>query len=437
MSVNTMCNVMFAFLVLAPSISALPQDAERRTPVVQAIERVTPAVVNVQGRQRVAQRHGFFHGLFSQPEQRSGSIQELELGAGVIVHADGIVITNEHVIHGAEDPQVTLADGRKFKATLINASLESDLALLKIDAAGPFPTATFANSAELLIGETTIALGNPLGLGMSATAGILSAINRKVEFEGKPVFTDFLQTSADINPGNSGGPLLDIQGRIIGINTAIDRRGQSIGFAIPANRVREVMDELASPELVNAISLGFECEARADGLYVKDVGKEGPAAKAGARAGDRILSIGGRKVSTPFDLKVSLLRVQAGEKVGLTTQSKNGQNSLSIETVAVQRRFGKLILGMEVADMSPNIARHLSLRMPEGTPVVVRVEEGSEAHRCAIAEGDVLVSIGRVNVRNTAQVLSAFEHYAKSNTVPVRVWRNGRVLEGTLSLRDG
>jgi serine protease Do len=437
MSVNTMCNVMFAFLVLAPSISALPQDAERRTPVVQAIERVTPAVVNVQGRQRVAQRHGFFPGLFSQPEQRSGSIQELELGAGVIVHADGIVITNEHVIHGAEDPQVTLADGRKFKATLINASLESDLALLKIDAAGPFPTATFANSAELLIGETTIALGNPLGLGMSATAGILSAINRKVEFEGKPVFTDFLQTSADINPGNSGGPLLDIQGRIIGINTAIDRRGQSIGFAIPANRVREVMDELASPELVNAISLGFECEARADGLYVKDVGKEGPAAKAGARAGDRILSIGGRKVSTPFDLKVSLLRVQAGEKVGLTTQSKNGQNSLSIETVAVQRRFGKLILGMEVADMSPNIARHLSLRVPEGTPVVVRVEEGSEAHRCAIAEGDVLVSIGRVNVRNTAQVLSAFEHYAKSNTVPVRVWRNGRVLEGTLSLRDG
>jgi S1-C subfamily serine protease len=131
------------------------------------------------------------------------------------------------------------------------------------------------------------------------------------------------------------------------------------------------------------------------------------------------------------------LRVQAGEKVGLTTQSKNGQNSLSIETVAVQRRFGKLILGMEVADMSPNIARHLSLRVPEGTPVVVRVEEGSEAHRCAIAEGDVLVSIGRVNVRNTAQVLSAFEHYAKSNTVPVRVWRNGRVLEGTLSLRDG
>lgn len=429
-----------ACIALAAIVPALatPQEAERRTPVVMAIEKVAPAVVNVQSRQRVMQRHGMFPGLFSQPEQRSGEVQELELGAGVIVHADGIVITNEHVIHGAAEPQVTLSDGRKFKATLINSSLESDLALLKIEAPGPFPAATFADSSKLLIGETTIALGNPLGLGSSATAGILSAVNRKVEFEGKPVFTDFLQTSADINPGNSGGPLLDVTGRIIGINTAIDRRGQSIGFAIPANRVREVMEELASPELVNAVSLGLECEMRSGALLVKKVSKDGPAAKSGAAAGARIVEVAGRKVATLFDLNVSLLRVQAGEAVTLTMEGKSGRKTVELMAAAVQRRFGKQVLGMEVADMSPTLARVLSVQVPDGTPVVARVQEGSQAHRLALAAGDVLVSIGRVTVRNTAQVLSAIEHYAKSDEgVRVRVWRAGRILEGILSLRDG
>lgn len=428
---------LVAFAAMVP-VLAMPQEAERRTPVVIAIEKVAPAVVNVQSRQRVMQRHGMFPGLFSQPEQRSGEVQELELGAGVIVHADGLVITNEHVIHGAAEPQVALADGRKFKVTLINSSLESDLALLKIEGAGPFPTATFADTAKLFIGETTIALGNPLGLGSSATAGILSAVNRKVEFEGKPVFTDFLQTSADINPGNSGGPLLDINGRIIGINTAIDRRGQSIGFAIPANRVREVMEELASPELVNAVSIGLEFETRAGTLVVKGLSNESAKKKGGAATGDRILAVAGRKVATLFDLNVALLGVRAGEPVQLTLEGGSGKKTVELVAAAVERRFGKQILGMEVADMNPTLARHLSVQVPEGTPIVARVQEGSQAHRLALAAGDVLVSIGRVTVRSTAQVLSAIEHYAKSDEgVRVRVWRAGRILEGILSLRDG
>jgi serine protease Do len=219
-----------------------PALAERRTPVVIAVEKSSPAVVNIATERTIEVQSPifadpFFRQFFGQfgPEEE----EQRSLGSGVIVSHDGLVLTNRHVIQNLAKIRVQLADGRTFKGRLIAASGKLDLALVKIDTRQSLPVAMMGDSNDLLIGEPAIAIGNPFGLSHTVTAGVVSAVHRAIRGS---IYTDMIQTDAAINPGNSGGPLLDILGQVIGINTAIYAQGEGIGFAIPVQRASQFIN---------------------------------------------------------------------------------------------------------------------------------------------------------------------------------------------------
>src|SRR5436190_364291 len=248
--------LMIAALAL-PAVAAArgaESDPARRSLVVEAVEKASPAVVNVSTEQIVEQRRSpfpfpqdpFFEEFFRDfADPRPRRFKTTSLGSGVIVAADGTIMTNVHVIERASRIHVTLADQRELDATLVGADADADIAIVRVKAGGDLPHIPFGSSAELMIGESVIAIGNPFGLSHTVTTGVVSAVGRSLRDEDR-TYTDFIQTDASINPGNSGGPLLDIKGELIGINTAIYGKAQGIGFAIPVDRAQRVMKDLVS-----------------------------------------------------------------------------------------------------------------------------------------------------------------------------------------------
>jgi S1-C subfamily serine protease len=235
-----------------PALAAL--DTDRRSAVVEAVERVSPAVVNVSTTQVIEQgsapfprfRDPFFDEFFRDfIEPRPQRFTRTSLGSGVIVRPDGHILTNQHVVLRASRITVTLADGREFEASLVGSDADSDLAVLKVDSTDPLPSVEMGTAGDLMIGEMVIAIGNPFGLSHTVTTGVVSATGRSLRSD-EQVFQDLIQTDASINPGNSGGPLLNIRGAVIGVNTAIYQKAQGIGFAVPIDRARRVVDDLIS-----------------------------------------------------------------------------------------------------------------------------------------------------------------------------------------------
>ena len=243
-------------VVVAASAAA---QSLRRTPVVQVVERVRPAVVNLTARQVVTVRpRSLFGDLFPEFGATGPEVYTSQsLGSGVLISPDGLIVTNEHVIEGAAEIKVGFSDGKSEQAEVIGSDADSDLAILRVAARGR-PFLPLAEKDDSMIGETMIAIGNPLGLGSTVTVGVLSARDRTVTSpDTHRVYTDFLQTDASINPGNSGGALVDLDGRLVGINTAIIGDAQGIGFAIPAKRVRRVVADLLRYGHVQAAWLGM------------------------------------------------------------------------------------------------------------------------------------------------------------------------------------
>jgi serine protease Do len=418
--------------------SKLP-DFDRRTPVVIAVENVGPAVVNIRAQARVQAQHMFW-GLYQRPSEDDPMYADASLGSGVVVHPDGYVITNEHVTHGADRVLVKFQDGREVPASPINASTDSDVALLKVDDPGPWPTAELGDSSNLLVGETAIALGNPFGLSSSATTGILSATGRSVRFQGREVFQDFLQTSALINPGNSGGPLLDINGRVIGINIAIDSRGQGIGFAIPINRVKEVMTDLVNPEIIKGAWIGFEPRLKGGRLVAVRLVEDGPGAHAGVQEGDAILAVDGRPVASPFEFHAALLRRDPNDTVAVTLDRRGRRSEARVRFEALP--LGALakttntlrVLGMECAEMTRAVAKTLRLPSSVTGPVVVEVERTGTAASIGLRPGDVIVQIGNAGIRNLQQLQMALG-YARRwlGPVSIRIYREREgLMRGTI-----
>src|SRR4051812_38372478 len=305
-----------------PAAAQTPQSA-RRTPLVTVVEKVSPAVVNISAQSTVREADPFF-GLFGLGTER----QAQSLGSGFIIDRNGIVVTNAHVVEGASRITVTLLDGREIEADLLGSDRDADIAVLKVKASG-LPAIPLGRSSDLMIGETVIAIGNPFGLSNTVTTGVLSAAGRTVPSErGERLFTDFLQTDASINPGNSGGPLVNIQGDVIGINSAIISGATGIGFAIPADRARRVVDDLlrfgelqplwtgarlvtVDPELARRYGLGT---VRRGALVLK-VSPASPAAEAGLREKDVITAVGGHPVAAREDVTTALYTAAAGAAV--------------------------------------------------------------------------------------------------------------------------
>jgi serine protease Do len=428
-----LCGVAF-------SQAPLP-NFDRRTPVVLAVQNVGPAVVSIATQSKNERRFHPFQGLFqrNEDEAQDGGVKR-SVGSGVVVHPDGFVVTNDHVVSGADRIFVVFADqgDKHVEAELLNSDGDNDLAVLKIKGDGPFPYARFGDSDGLLVGETTIALGCPFGIGATVTTGVLSAKNRPVMFRGKEVFRDFLQTSALIHPGNSGGPLLDVNGYVIGVNVAIDVRGAGIGYAIPSARVREVVTHLTDPTIVRRAVFGMEFENDAS-LKVSSVERDGPAERAGVRPGDVVVAVGDAPVAARMEFNFATLARLDGGAVPLRLRRGNATSTVEVAaatsplSVLTKRSFAKL--GFSVSDVTPRLAKEFRLESTSGA-VVTSVEEGGAASRIDIRQGDVLYQAGVYRVKNADALDEILRHYARrAEAVEVLILRDGRAFRGGLPLR--
>jgi serine protease Do len=390
------------------ALGAAPQSPpDRRSPVVEVVERVGPAVVNISTEQRVdnpfygGSVEEFFRQFFERPPGRERWIQN-SLGSGVIVDPAGYILTNEHVIVGASRIKVTRADRTEFLAEVKGVDPRSDLAVLKVDSTAPLPAVGMGRSDDLMIGESVIAIGNPFGLSNTVTTGVVSALRRSVR-TGDRVYTDFIQTDASINPGNSGGPLLNIRGELVGVNTAIYSEGQGIGFAIPADRARRIVEDLIHYGEVHPAWLGVETQETERGLAVSEVMGGSPAARAGVVRKDRLLALDGESVGNRFDLDTALSRLRLGQKVKLRVE-RDGQ-ALDLDLVAEEfplasaETLAYQALGIEVGSI-PAAWKQRYPFLPEWGVVIQKVRPQSRAALRGFQPGDVVLQMNDMPLRD-------------------------------------
>jgi Do/DeqQ family serine protease len=417
--------------------------AELRLSYAPIVQRVQPAVVNVYAAKIVQNHNPFlddpifrrFFGLQGGPQEQ----MQRSLGSGVMVDPSGLVVTNVHVIEGADQVKVSLSDKREFEAEIILKDSRSDLAVLRLkDVHEKFPTLDFANSDELMVGDVVLAIGNPFGVGQTVTHGIISALARTQV--GITDYQFFIQTDAAINPGNSGGALVDMTGRLAGINTAIYSRSggsQGIGFTIPANMVRVVVASAKSggkavkrpwlgaklqtvtPEI--AESLGLRSPS---GALVASVVANGPAARAGLKSSDLITAIDGQSVDDPnaFDYRfathplggTSQVDIQRGGKpfkvaVPLETAPDTGRNEIALTSRSPFQ-------GAKVANISPAVADELHLDADTEGVVVTELADDSTAAGVGFQKGDIIVAVNNNKIGKTSDL-------EKATGQSLRVWR--------------
>ncbi len=424
------------------------------------VDHVAPAVVTVRSAKRVRapqqfpfSNDPFFGWLFGgeQCAQRP-PVEEHALGSGVIVRSDGYILTNDHVIDGAEEISVDLVDRRTFKAKLVGADKPSDLAVLKIEA-NNLPVLPLGNSDQVRVGDVCLAVGNPLGIGETVTAGIISAKGRQTDLSDGS-FEDFLQTDAPINQGNSGGALVNTRGELIGINSQIlspNGGNIGIGFAIPSNMAKNVMEQLithgkvsrgqlgATVQYINsdlAASLGLK---QVQGVLVSSVQPGGPAEKAGIRQGDVILAFNGASVDDVNTLRNKVASAGAGTEVTLTVlrdgkhqqiRVKLGEFNPNVAASGQNRQSGGAPsgrLGIQATPVTPDVAAQLGVPRNTQGLAVIAVDPTGPAASAGIQQGDVIQQINHQPVRNANDVASAL---AKSGGRPalVQVLRGGQSL---------
>jgi serine protease Do len=428
----------------------------------QVAETVAPAVVNintvtrVSGRTPVEEFFGdeFFRRFFGDAPERQ-QVQR-SLGSGVIVDASGIVLTNAHVVERANDIEVGTADGKKHKAKLAGVDRKTDLAVLKLQGTGPYPAATLGDSDSVKVGDWVLAIGSPFGLQKTVTAGIISAKGRSI---GQGPFDDFLQTDAAINPGNSGGPLVNMSGEVIGINSAIlSRTGGNvgIGFSIPVNMAKRIYTELAAKGKVTRGWLGVSIQPltpelaksfglkEPSGVLISDVMQGSPAATAGIASGDVIIEFDRKRVESPQELQKVVAATAPGRAVPLKVWRDKGEKALEIkigetpdETVALKStNKGKSLLGLDVRPITPELARQLNLRTPEGA-IVFSVDEESAAAEAGLQRGDVIREVNRQKVRSVQDFERITKDLKDGDRVTVLLQRGPQSLYVAFTVASG
>ena len=435
--------LLYATLVLtfvggARAQSHAPEANLRRTVVVDVVERTKPAVVNISTTKLVNQRMRFggddpFWQQFDLGQVRK--VPASSLGSGFIVHPEGYVITNHHVVDRARQITVELADGRKLPADLISSDAEADLAVLKIADEKPFPTIELGDSSDLMIGEPVIAVGNPLGFSHSVSTGIVSAAHRDLKDDADQVILgDLIQTDAAINPGNSGGPLLNAYGQVIGINTAVRGDAQNIGFAIQVNKLRDLIPELLSPAQVKQVDLPIKLSEKRTVTAPATVTAEIQYVGSENGAPRTIERINGRAPRDIIDAYAILLKTRPGEKVEieLTGAGRTTAMARAVPTpdVIVQARAR---LGLSVEPLSPLLAQKYGLATEDGM-FVTEVARNSTAARAGLAAGDVIISLGRYQVRNLKDFAALMQMLPESGRVRVGVIRGNQVGYGIIEL---
>jgi len=434
--------------VPAPQIKPASWFDNRPASFADLAERVSPAVVNIStqttvknNRQMPFRQFGpndpfndFFNRFFDQmPEEEKRN----SLGSGVIIEENGTILTNNHVISGADQIEVKLKDGRKYKAIVVGTDEKTDVAVIKIKEKAKLPTAVLGDSDSMRPGDWTMAIGNPFGLEQTVTVGVVSATGRVI---GGGPYAKFIQTDASINPGNSGGPLFNLKGEVIGINTMIYATGQGIGFAIPINLAKQIAPQLEkdgkvtrgwlgvsiqeiTPEL--AKSFGIKDE---DGALIAEVFDGSPAAKLGIKRGDVITMFDGQKINDPYDLSLTVGNTIPGKEVDVIVlregkevqlKGKIGMNEDErLAEASPSASGGKAdVLGLVTRSLSESDFQRYEL--PKGTSGVVieRVEPGSSAEAADVRSGDILLEMNGAKVTNMSSYKDLIKKLEKGKVV--------------------
>jgi serine protease Do len=436
----------------ALSRAASADDASvesRRSAIVRAVEKVRPAVVSIRTNEIV---RGLVEYQWFQfrPEERE---REGSLGSGAIFHPDGYVVTNAHVISRASKiiVVVTRADGTEMErpARLVVMDADNDIAIVKMLAPeggrgeAAYPFVPLGRSDDLMIGETVIAIGNPFRLGLTVTTGVVSALRRSVRpSEAKEKeFKDFIQIDAAINPGNSGGPLLDVNGRLIGVNTAILNRAtgaEGIGFAIPADRVRETLGRVFKRRLVSGEWLGFELDAGPEAqAVVREVFAQGPARDSGLKSGDRIITVNGVPTPTLFDYRnaeVSLPGRSTARLGVIRAGSALGEIPVQLQPVPTAE-LSRTRLGFQANDLDAETSRTLGIPMDSGV-VLTTVQADGPAGKVGLRKGDIVYSMSGRRIRSADDLLLFLERIQGGDAIDVKIARAAEDSYGETRLRE-
>ncbi|WMI70552.1 DegQ family serine endoprotease [Aminobacterium sp. MB27-C1] len=418
---------LVAFVLGMLGAPSFAQDVFSGNPVAAIAKDASPAVVNIDVETMVTRSVSpfpddpIFRHFFGEEFQRfSRTIPMKGRGSGFIVSEEGQILTNNHVVEGADKITVTLSDGRTFSAKVLGTDPTFDLAVIKIDA-NHLPVLKLGDSDRLDVGEWVVAIGNPFGLEHTVTVGVISAKNRSIH-AGDVNFDGFLQTDAAINPGNSGGPLINLSGEVVGINSAIVPYAQGIGFAIPINMAKQVMNDLVKYGKVKRGWLGVYVQPltkefasaygikEEKGAVISDVVPDSPAAKAGLQRGDVIVSVNGNKIENHQDLVFRIRQSMAGDAVTLNVIRKGKKEDFSVKLTEVSSAMEEDIegqssknsemlrkAGLEVSNVTTQLRSRYNLQKNDGV-VVTSVEPGSFSARAGIREGDLILEVNGTKV---------------------------------------
>jgi serine protease Do len=461
-----------------PSVAVRPVATAPQSPItggsarnfVEIAKLVKPTVVNISATRSGRSGEGlqgspfddpFFRRFFGEeffkrdaPKER----KERGQGSGVIVDANGLIITNNHVVNKADEIKVFLSDKREFKAKLIGTDTKTDVAVVKIEATG-LPVIPWADSDQLEVGEFVLAVGNPFGLTQTVTMGIVSAVGRASM--GIAEYEDFIQTDAAINPGNSGGALVNVRGELVGINTAIFSQSggnMGIGFAVPSNLARSMMDQLVrtgkvvrgwlgvsiqdlTPELATQFGIGDT-----KGVLVSDIMDDSPAKKAGVERADVIVEFDGKPMDSPTHLRNAVAQTPIGKKVSLKVIRDKKPKTLDV-TIAEQPKSVAqagsedngdvtapvgVLSDLEVRELTDELAGRYGLKSTERGVVITRVKSGSTAEEMGVREGDIVVEVNRKAVTSLKTYERIVSGLAKDQAVLLLLKRQGRTMYLTL-----
>ena len=407
--------------VLSAPLPAAPLPT-RRNEIVQVVEKVSPSVVNISAEQILKRRPSIFDDFFFGVDPRARRRAQ-SLGSGAIIDPKGIILTNDHVVSGASRIIATTQAGVELECEVLGSDADSDIAVLRARRPpAALPAIKLGSSSNLLIGETIVAIGNPFGLSNTVTAGVVSATGRTVRAENERTYTDFIQTDASINPGNSGGPLVNIDGEMIGIATAIIGGGaQGIGFAIPVDRARRIVDDLLRYGEVRPVWIGVRGktlvsgeENRPRGYRVRSVYPNSPASRAGVQVGDQILSVDGAPIDSQEAFDTILSTRGPGRPLKLVVRGKGAERTVTVQGEAPPAGIGPRLLREELG---------MSVRQGEVGLRITVVDRDGLAAQAGLKTGDVLLSINGTVVRTDEDVDRILQRDLNKPSVLIEIGR--------------